>query len=278
MTEHPMIFSGDAPLAILDSRKTQTRRVVVQSNSLFDGSRGRARQWPKLDWNNAYVDPGPSPAGNPGPYLKVPYPVEPEMTTHRIYPRWQRGDVLWVRESYNPQCGQTGDGRPAGRYLADGEWLYGGPADSHPGTYLARGRSVPSRYMPKWACRLRLEVLNVRVERVQDIGEEDATAEGCVADDLALHTWWQGYDSRLRDRWGNLNHAQVPGETPPDWLLEPKKMLVGSALEFTAKDYFRLLWDTLNAKPGYGWDVNPWVWAIEFKRTKDAKDGDGIQE
>lgn len=92
------------------------------------------------------------------------------------------GDVLWCKESYKPQCGQTGDGRPAGRYILDGEWLYGKPLDRHPGHYLVRGHTVPSTHCPRWACRLFRTTQAVRVLRVQELSDEDAIALGITGD------------------------------------------------------------------------------------------------
>ena len=77
--------------------------------------------------------------------------------------------------------------------------------------------------MPRWACRLRLEVTAIRMEQLQAISRNDAEAEG-------------------------MNGSLTP--------------LVG----------YRILWDQLNAKRGYGWDKNPWVWVIEFKRANDIFD------
>jgi len=75
--------------------------------------------------------------------------------------------------------------------------------------------------MPRWASRITLQVTGVRVERVQDISEEDAMAEGCGAE----HNFGDG----------------------------------------TAKVGFAMLWDSLNAKRGYGWNENRWVWVVEFR-------------
>lgn len=81
----------------------------------------------------------------------------------------------------------------------------------------------PSIHMPRHACRITLEVTNVRVQRIQDISEEDARAEGVYPQDAIINASCR-------------------------WL-------------------FRRLWDSINAKRGYGWDANPWVWAVTFERV-----------
>lgn len=96
-----------------------------------------------------------------------------------------------------------------------------------------------SRFMPRWASRITLEIVSVRVERVQDISYEDALAEG-VNDYAAAIT-------------EGLNAI---GETPEQ---------TARRLEWPQRQY-RLQWDELNAARGHGWDVNPFVWRIEFRR------------
>jgi hypothetical protein len=91
----------------------------------------------------------------------------------------------------------------------------------------------PSIHMPRWASRITLVVTDVRVERVRTISEDDAIAEGLLHDSCG---WY------------------VPGN--PN---------IGSP---TAKMAFGQLWHNINAKRGFGWDVNPWVWVIEFRRVK----------
>lgn len=82
--------------------------------------------------------------------------------------------------------------------------------------------------MPRWASRIILKVTGVRVEQVQDISEEDTIAEG-ITDEQAVECWYDG----------------------PQF---------GFA--------FSVLWDSINAKRGYGWDVNPWVRVVEFERVE----------
>lgn len=71
MKEHPILFNGEMVRAYQDGRKSQTRRIVTARNSLVDGHVPSGAEWAALDFASAWVDPGPSPAGNPGPYLKV---------------------------------------------------------------------------------------------------------------------------------------------------------------------------------------------------------------
>ncbi len=82
--------------------------------------------------------------------------------------------------------------------------------------------------MPRWVSRITLEITGVRVERVQDISTRDAVREGVV--------------------------------------IEGSGMLDACDIASQARERFRDLWDSLNAKRGYGWDANPYVWVIEFKR------------
>ena len=162
--------------ALLAGRKTQTRRLLGTRNTLFDG-----RAWPRnldfadCDTANAWIDNGPSPAGNAGPYLKVRWPygkisgasgeAADETLVARLYPRTQPGDYLWVKERgwiwsegprYTPYCGNENHGQ-----------LY--PADKH----------RTSIHCPRWASRLKLLVTDVRIERVQQISAADCVAEGC---------------------------------------------------------------------------------------------------
>ena len=82
--------------------------------------------------------------------------------------------------------------------------------------------------MPRWASRITLEIVNVRVERMQEITEADVIAEG-----IGAFTLFRG----------------VLSEYPPD-----------------PRWKFIKLWNSINAKRGYGWEVNPWVWVLEFKK------------
>ncbi len=211
MKEHPIIFSGEMVRAILDGRKTQTRRIIRQQ-PIDEAVRVEILSAP-----NKYGDWACYTAGG-GHYgtRKCPYGVP--------------GDRLWVRESFTTWCDIHDAGGEAPYQtcrcgeIESVEYRAGNKTANQP-------RWKPSIHMPRWASRITLEITDVRVQRIQDIPEEDATAEGC-------------------------ERELYPDGT--DW---------GATL-VTAKDEFETLWDSLNAKRGFGWSVNPWVWAISFRRIE----------
>jgi len=183
--EHPILFSGPMVRAILDGRKTMTRRVCKYQPSV--SVRKAGSMW-GIKGGDALWHFG-----------------------HKIVscPYGQPGDRLWVRETWMPF---TEQGCPVGATIYR--------ATDHPepdGDSPLRWN--PPIFMPKSASRITLEITAVRVERVQDIGDEDAEAEGLS--------------------WCN---AASP------------------------RDKFQCLWNSLNAKRGYGWDANPRVWVVTFKR------------
>ena len=175
-------------------------------------------------------------------------------------------DQLWVRETFQPIFKdeyfesdlvpdyKTGEGYRI-HYLADGpaEEIY----DVHKEEVTTAAK--PSIFMPRWASRITLEITQVRVERLQDISEHDSISEGCEAAAFP-GPWWQGY----KNFDGELVHQQYVGESPPDWMIEPKRMKSVTHLDRTARDAYRLLWAQINGLES--WDANPWVWAITFKR------------
>ena len=146
MTDRPILFSAPMVRALLDGRKTQTRRMIKARGDccLFDGS-----------WSDCYVlDPGNA-----------------EWRARSI--RFAVGDRLWVKETWRAHRAYD-QYRPGligteSRiwYEADGR----DNCDQH-------GKGRPSIFMPRWASRLTLVVTDVRVERLRTISEEDAQAEG----------------------------------------------------------------------------------------------------
>jgi hypothetical protein len=213
MREKPIIFSTPMVQAILAGRKTQTRRVIKIDDA--------PENWKISIAGTSIV-------------RTEPYDVK--------LPRYAAGDVLWVRESWCENRGKyfyKADNICNG-CTEDGICLPEGVA-KHITCELCEDRDGyikwrSPRFMPKEAARIFLLVTNVRVERVQDITEEDAIAEGVL---------WE----RAR----KINQLET-----------------SDSIYDNAKALFMRLWDSINAKRGYGWDKNPWVWVVKFERiSKD---------
>ena len=156
MKERPILFSGAMVRALLADAKTQTRRVVKMESHQQIEQRDDGRDWPWM------------------------YDGERDADYWMACPYGQPGDRLWVRETHAPQADcwgswerwTRGEGGPAPiiRYAADAEKA----------PFIERWR--PSIHMPRWASRITLEITGVRVERLQDISEADAIAEGVYTD------------------------------------------------------------------------------------------------
>lgn len=221
-----ILFSGPMVRAILNGRKTMTRRVLSPHTAFFSSAPNEF--WSHADLSRAFVDGEPE----HGQHLHVPcHAVECERclemgwdgTSHRLWPQYEPGDLLWVGESFHAYHWD----RPRAVYRAD-------YADK---TCRVRtqiesyevGKWSPSIHMPRWASRITLEVTGVKVERLQEISEEDALAEGFTF------------------------HALASGDIP------------AGAHPIHS---FRKLWDSLNAKRGYGWDDNPYVTVVQFSVFK----------
>lgn len=213
MKARGMIFTGESVRAILAGRKTKTRRAVTPANSELGIS------WPSDGLASAFPQSDDS---------KLMVPGESE-TLHRLWPKWDAGDRLWVRETWakplEQSCNRSDRDIPQLGYRADGE-------DAN---YGARWRSP--RFMPRWASRLTLELTDVRVERLQAISEEDAIAEGFGADYSSLLP-------QTADGFEKNYDAMTP---------------LGR---------FQWTWNLLNAHRGHGWKSNPWVWALTFRRLE----------
>lgn len=207
MTEKPILFSTDMVKAILAGRKTQTRRVV--------------KPQPPYKGVGVWVD-----TQDPRRYhFKMPGPdwdadgilIKETIST----PKYMRGDILYVRETLKRI--EWADGIDGIAYAADGEPVWD---ITRPGRWVWKNKTLSSRFMPKSAARIFLKVKDVRVERLQDITENDAWKEGCVS---------------LADKNG--------------------------AVVIAAKGKFHALWESINGKK-YPWEVNPWLWVIEFEVVK----------
>lgn len=226
MREYPILFSGEMVRALLDGRKTQTRRVIKPQPT-------------RMAYAGGVFSMGAIGfVGDEGKTFLCPY--------------GKPGDRLWVRETWAPMC-RNAD--PICQCTEDYEYrenhyieYRADTGNPYPGQWPideARGNPdapkwCPSIHMPRWASRITLDVVRVRVERLQEISRDDAIAEGLYSFTSNLGAKNSSpvrfYSASKGDEGGYMNPVEA----------------------------FENLWDSINAKRGYGWDVNPWVWVIEF--------------
>ncbi|KKL84577.1 hypothetical protein LCGC14_1963340 [marine sediment metagenome] len=195
MKETGILMSAPMVKAILEDRKTCTRRIMLPQPHIEQG----ILRWDKWKNTKSFVSINMT----DHPDLAIPY-----------CPYGQVGDRLWVRETFriNIIGGVS--------YKADENesWI---------------GKWKPSIFMPKKFARLWLEITGVRAEHLQDIDSWDCIHEGIL----------QKYYSRFHNMFIDKPNSQLISE-------------------------FHVPWDSINAKRGYGWDTNPFVWPIDYKRVK----------
>ena len=188
MKEHPILFSGPMVKAILEGRKTQTRRVILPQPE----SRHH-----RIDFEHGFLKES----------IRICGCWEVIKKTKCKY---ESGDLLWVRETF------WHDGSPltAPHYHADGKPDI---SERHDAGLL---KKKPSIHMPKKFCRIWLKVKGVRVERLQDISEEDAVAEGVLGDETEFDQATPRMCFELL--WNSINSARGYGwkENPWVWVLE----------------------------------------------------------
>lgn len=228
MSVKPVLFAGSMVRALLENRKFNTRRVMPHQDAI---TRHAQYFTPIVSGNRIYNYAGD------------------EVISEAAH---APGDVLYVRETWAHTTNVNGEtdwpGRPHFKmdddwahdvviWAADGSWEW---CDAD-GGLTERSYWKPSIHMPRWASRITLPVTNVRVERLQDITEEDAKAEG--APDM------------LRDKHGF------------EW--PEARYRIG----------FAHLWDSLNGKrPGFSWSDNPWVSVTEWKEIHVQNVDDFLKE
>ena len=217
--ERPILFSAPMVRALLAGTKTQTRRAI-NPQPFIDELRN-------FHWNGWNY--GQSVYGEPH-VQAIASPLPQSRTNRVLCPFGKPGDRLWVRETWKPHS-TFADRKPSGIppshvfYAADERYA---PSNTP---------WVPSIHMPRWASRITLEITDVRVQRLQDISEEDAIAEGCTEKAAETHQ----DDDRLREECGYF---------PPS----------------SHEHAFRLLWESINGAAS--WDANPFVWALTFRRVE----------
>lgn len=203
MTERGILFSAPMVRALLDGMKTQTRRVVKMPPS-----------WDCIvyaDWGNGWwpyrSDDGESPSydNNEIP-LNCPY--------------GRTGDHLWVREMHRPVWGQTPGYLTGVDYRADprAKWERLGDQTGAPLKW------TPSIHMKREYSRILLEVVGVRVERLQDISDDDARAEGCSGYETSPFADPVPPSGEYRELWEQINGAGTWAANPWVWVVEFRRI------------------------------------------------------
>lgn len=237
----PVLFAGPMVRAILDGRKTMTRRLV---------------DVPMMSPNGCPLrEIVPSLLANRGDLWDARYEIDNPKAIR--CPLGGVGDHLWLRETwlegacwYDPaRCGPLNPYDPdfAVYYRSDGELAWA----KYVGCTRHSGGWRPSIHMPRWASRITLEITGVRVEKLAAITDADAIAEGARRfDDIPLDPWHR--DPRTAPRWSMGDPATT-----------------GHCME-TPRLAFGNYWNKLaGRKDGY-WDEGAWVWVIEFRRLEDT--------
>lgn len=228
MTDRPILFSAPIVRALLDGSKTQTRRILKPQPETFD-----------LECGNECLVYPLKVEGRDYTNIAIGHETSGVITKQKM--PFEIGDRLWVRETWC-LCGQmnkfpprdVSPFEPVG-YLADGDIRVMSCE------MLTRGKTRVSIHMPRWASRLTLIVTDVRIQRLQDISEDDAIAEGI------------GMTSGTLDLITGSAYFNYENEAKPTWLNSPI-------------DSFHTLWNSINGP--IAWDQNPWVVATTFETHK----------
>lgn len=199
--ERPILFSGGMVRRILCGRKTQTRRVMKPQPEF---SKDGVCWYPTVPLDICGRKTNALAYGNEHHFRKGA-PID-------FSPYGQPGDRLWVRETW-------------AEFPSDKDWIYRADQDEQLAHKLTWR---PSIFMPRAACRLTLEVTEIRAQRLQDMSPGDMCAEGVTSEPLPE------------------GHKDEP-----------------TVLRWNFSD----LWNEINGARGFGWDSNPWVWAITFRRA-----------
>lgn len=204
----PILFNTEMVKALLDGRKTVTRRVVkpkCKHNFVSSGIDGEPAECRMID-------------------------IETQEIVRHVYPPYQPGDILYVRETYGTYSTFNGHS-----YAYKGDYI--DFENSEKAKKLVK-RWIPSIHMPKEAARIFLRVTDVRVERLQEIDVDGSIAEGA----------WGGGQPNIPFSFLYKEHPKA---------------------SCNAVASFAHIWDSTikpSDLPLYGWEASPWVWVIEFER------------
>ena len=200
MKERPILFNAQMVRALLDGSKTQTRRIMKPA--------------PPSDVRDFSTFHNPKGDG------LAHFGFDPDLrelqSWFAVCPYGQPGDRLWVRETWQAACGDKRAARIVESPRPDLGWIeYAATCEDPP------PRWRPSIFMFRWASRITLEIVSVRVERLQDISRGDAMGEGCPFPNMA-----QGDDPRqwYADLWEQINGLGSWALNPWVWVVEFKRI------------------------------------------------------
>ncbi|HBT2174851.1 hypothetical protein [Klebsiella pneumoniae] len=232
MKERGVIFNGEMVRAILDGRKTQTRRPIKWKQTRFTeiGEREDGSKWPwSEDAEHAFDFWHPCPFGSVGDRIWVRETFQGPLFDFDLMDSYCKDSTPFEKSEF---CVYKADGVPAPEfYDADDElhccWR-------------------PSIHMPRWASRILLEITDVRVERLNSISPEDAESEGLECTNFT----------------GFGDEPGLPSYPEPDVYFDPLK----KQWKEYPPEAFAGLWESIYGEGS--WQANPWVWVIEFKRVE----------
>lgn len=241
----PILFNTGMVQAILAGEKTQTRRVVKQKYDNTSLTMRTDKYGTRLVEEEKLIEGVHIVRNSDGTKTMKLRAVED------VLPPYKRGDILWVRETWSTtdKCGLYPN------WPVDGiHYMY--KADDPTCDAAKEARWYPSIHMPKEAARIFLRVKKVRVERLQEMTEDDVSAEGA-------------------DRFiqcPNEHPTYGPGGTLEDMCWNTDCCKVCEYITKSCGELFgEFVWNCTIPKadlPKYGWDANPWVWVIEFERCE----------
>lgn len=253
--ERGIIFNGEMVRAILDGRKTQTRRVVKCPATTND-----------IRW---VMDIETTPRGKDS-YTGWVVECDAPLLLPIACPYGKPGDFLYVRETwakvFKDEPPYDSDSPFDVEYRADTGNRYPGHWPDEFKDDPLCGRWKPSIHMPRKHSRILREIEDVRAERVQDISAKDALKEGIDFTPNA-GSYAHGFPDRPKkwDEWSESQQkAYVEKQARPTYISRCNDV----ERIFKA---FRELWDSLNEKRDHGWDKNDWVWVIEFKNVSNSE-------
>lgn len=253
MKERPIIFNGAMVYAILSGQKTQTRRPVKPQPASRDGILpiDAFAFMPHKEYPDLWVIQ--SKKMGVEQYRKSCPGADADAVEYwrARCPFGDVGDRLWVRETHHVPGGylSKNDVQEISEGISTPETFGVLYRADMPKMYPCDGGWAPSIHMPRWASRITLEIVGIRVERVQNISGVDAMAEGLktISKDGGK-TYKHGIPDQ--DGWPGSDDN---GWEWQEWETDPVK-------------FYYKLWDSIYADK-HPWKDNPWVWVIEFKRV-----------